>query len=65
MHKIELPLNTKTIPLSIERPPQLELKPLPSHLRYTYSGENQTLPIIISSKFSEKCESTLVQLLRK
>ncbi|XP_016470678.2 uncharacterized protein LOC107792929 [Nicotiana tabacum] len=34
---------------SIEEPPQLDLKPLPAHLRYAFLGANSTLPIIISS----------------
>ncbi|PIM97487.1 DNA-directed DNA polymerase [Handroanthus impetiginosus] len=38
---------------SIEEPPTLELKPLPSHLRYAYLGESNTLPVIISSSLSE------------
>ena len=65
IHRTELLPNTKPIPPSIEKPPKLELKPLPSHLRYTYLGENQTLPVIISSKLSEEQESALVQMLRK
>ncbi|XP_057803366.1 uncharacterized protein LOC131018669 [Salvia miltiorrhiza] len=32
---------------SIEEPPQLELKPLPSHLKYAYLGTEETLPVII------------------
>ncbi|XP_019240253.1 PREDICTED: uncharacterized protein LOC109220252 [Nicotiana attenuata] len=34
---------------SIEEPPKLQLKPLPSHLRYAFLGPNSTLPVIISS----------------
>nr|XP_018623858.1 uncharacterized protein LOC108943847 [Nicotiana tomentosiformis] len=34
---------------SIEKPPQLDLKPLPAHLRYAFLGPNSTLPVIISS----------------
>ena len=62
IHRIELLPNTTPIPPSIERPPQLELKPLPPHLRYTYLGENQTLAVIISPKMSKQQESVLVQL---
>ena len=39
-------------PPSIERPPKLELKPLPSHLRYAFLSDNNTLPIIISNKLT-------------
>ncbi|XP_070036018.1 uncharacterized protein [Nicotiana tomentosiformis] len=34
---------------SIEEPPTLELKPLPSHLRYEFLGPCFTLPVILSS----------------
>ncbi|KAH9735010.1 hypothetical protein KPL71_017596 [Citrus sinensis] len=33
----------------IESPPSFELKLLPSHLKYVYLGQNNTLPVIISS----------------
>ena len=39
-------------PPSIVKPPKLELKLLPTHLRYTFLGEGNTLPIIISNKLS-------------
>ena len=39
--------NTQTPVPSTERPPQLEQKPLPSHLSYAYLGESSTLPVII------------------
>ena len=34
---------------SIESPHTLELKLLHSHLKYAYLGQNNTLPVIISS----------------
>ena len=34
---------------SIEKPPTLELKPLPTHLKYAFLVNNDNLPIIISS----------------
>ena len=48
-NKLELSENhDKLLPLSIS-PPKLELKPLPENLKYTYLGDNETLPVIISS----------------
>ncbi|XP_062114361.1 uncharacterized protein LOC133825439 [Humulus lupulus] len=38
---------------SILKPPVLELKALPEHLRYAYLGEKETLPVIVSSSLSE------------
>ena len=39
--------NTKTSMPSIEWPPQLQQKPLSSHLRYACLGESSTLPVTI------------------
>ncbi|XP_020269345.1 uncharacterized protein LOC109844641 [Asparagus officinalis] len=37
---------------SVEEPPKLELKPLPENLEYAYLGENESLPVIISSELT-------------
>ncbi|XP_061349707.1 uncharacterized protein LOC133294951 [Gastrolobium bilobum] len=50
---------------SIEEPPLLELKPLPDHLRYAYLGENDTLPVIISSHLTKLQEGQLLDILKK
>ncbi|KAL5573532.1 hypothetical protein UlMin_023129 [Ulmus minor] len=50
---------------SDEEPPILELKPLPSHLRYAYLGEVSTLPVIISAQLTETQEGQLLKVLRK
>ncbi|GJU51519.1 reverse transcriptase domain-containing protein [Tanacetum coccineum] len=36
---------------SIEEPPELELKDLPSHLEYAYLEENDKLPVIIAKRY--------------
>ncbi|KAM1031029.1 hypothetical protein ACFX2C_034872 [Malus domestica] len=41
-------LANKLLP-SVVQPPTLELKPLPSHLKYVFLGDDETLPVIISS----------------
>ena len=56
--------NTQTSVPSIERPPQLEQKPLPSHLRYAYLGESSTLPVIISAYLTAVEEEKLLRVLR-
>ncbi|KAK4723774.1 hypothetical protein R3W88_026553 [Solanum pinnatisectum] len=38
---------------STEEPPNLELKVLPSHLRYAFLGQNNTLPVIIATGLLE------------
>nr|XP_016483011.1 PREDICTED: uncharacterized protein LOC107803756 [Nicotiana tabacum] len=50
---------------SIEAPPQLELKPLPSHLRYVFLGPNSALPIIISSGLLDVQVEQLLKVLKE
>lgn len=41
---------------SLERAPKLELKTLPKHLKYSYLGKDETLPIIISADLDDSEE---------
>ncbi|XP_022856556.1 uncharacterized protein LOC111377665 [Olea europaea var. sylvestris] len=54
----------KSVP-SIVKPPKLELKQLPPHLRYAYLGESSTLPVIISSTVNEVEEEKLLQMFER
>ena len=56
--------NTQNSVPSIERPPQLKQKPLPSYLRYAYLGESSTLPVIISASLTAMEEEKLLRVLR-
>ncbi|XP_070013136.1 uncharacterized protein [Nicotiana sylvestris] len=49
---------------SIEKAPKLELKPLPVHLRYTYLGNSEIFPVIISSILTNIQEEKLLRVLR-
>ncbi|KAK9150909.1 hypothetical protein Syun_009218 [Stephania yunnanensis] len=49
----------------MERAPTLELKPLPSHLKYVFLGENDTLPVIISTKLTLPEEEKLIHVLQE
>ncbi|XP_028798306.1 uncharacterized protein LOC114753764 [Neltuma alba] len=49
---------------SVDEPPVLELKTLPSHLKYAYLGNSTTLPVIVSSKLSTLQEEKLLRVLR-
>lgn len=53
----------KLIP-SIIKPPKLELKPLPFNLKYAYLGDNETLPVIISSSLNKSQETRSLNLLK-
>nr|XP_009796435.1 PREDICTED: uncharacterized protein LOC104243016 [Nicotiana sylvestris] len=48
---------------SIEEALKLELKPLPTHLRYAYLGNSETLPVIISSSLTSTQEEKLLRVL--
>ena len=54
----------KTPVPSIEQPPKLEQKPLPSHLKYAYLGVESTLPVIISASLNVLEEEKLLRVLR-
>ncbi|XP_070022076.1 uncharacterized protein [Nicotiana sylvestris] len=50
---------------SVEKPPKLELKPLPAHLRYVFLGPDSTLPVIISSGLLDVQVELLLQVLQE
>ncbi|GKF22687.1 reverse transcriptase domain-containing protein, partial [Tanacetum coccineum] len=50
--------------LSIEEPPELELKDLPSHLEYAYFEENDKLPVIISKGLKDDEKEALLKVLK-
>ena len=62
---IPLPLtNEKPIP-SVVQAPKLEFKPLPEHLKYSFLGENETLPVIIAANLSLQEEEKLIRVSRE
>ncbi|CAM8902851.1 unnamed protein product [Rhodiola kirilowii] len=50
---------------SIIQAPEIELKPLPGHLKYAFLGDNNTLPIIIKSGLEVDQERSLIKVLRQ
>ena len=50
---------------SIEEALKLELKALPSHLRYVFLGKGDTLSVIIASDFNVKQVQCLVEVLKR
>ncbi|XP_070665144.1 uncharacterized protein [Malus domestica] len=50
---------------SSEQTSKLELKLLPSHLKYAHLGVNETLPVIIAADFNDTEEDKLLRVLRK
>uniref|UniRef100_A0A2N9EYS5 RNA-directed DNA polymerase n=1 Tax=Fagus sylvatica TaxID=28930 RepID=A0A2N9EYS5_FAGSY len=57
-------VNSSLLPSSIEIP-KLELKQLPSELKYAFLESGDTFPVVISSKLTVEQEGSLVQLLKK
>ena len=49
--------NDKIPPVS---PVQLERKPLPKHLKYSFLGERETMPVVISSDLAPPQEEALL-----
>ena len=57
------PIEDRALP-SKEIPPNLELKPLPSHLKYAFLGVEETFLVIISSSLQLDQENKLLKILR-
>nr|GEV00020.1 reverse transcriptase domain-containing protein [Tanacetum cinerariifolium] len=54
----------KTVKSSIDEPPKLELKELPSHLEYTFLEWTDKLPVIISKELKDEEKSSLLKILK-
>ncbi|GJW72995.1 reverse transcriptase domain-containing protein [Tanacetum coccineum] len=54
----------KTIKSSIDDPPELELKDLPSHLEYAFLEGTDKLPVIISKELKEEEKVALLKVLK-
>ena len=61
------PLSTtepKQVPSEQEHP-ELELKPLPDHLKYAFLGEEKKFPMVISSNLTPSQEIELLDVLKQ
>ncbi|CAM8957020.1 unnamed protein product [Rhodiola kirilowii] len=56
---------SNTLLPSVIQAPEVELKPLPRHLKYAFLGENNALPVIIKSGLEADQEHRLVEVLRQ
>nr|GEY58718.1 reverse transcriptase domain-containing protein [Tanacetum cinerariifolium] len=54
----------KTVKSSINKPPELKLKELPSHLEYAFLEGNDKLPVIISKELKDEEKSSLLKVLK-
>nr|XP_028949386.1 uncharacterized protein LOC114821442 [Malus domestica] len=49
---------------TLEKAPKFELKPIPEHLKYAFLGEDETLPVIISSQLTAEEGEKLIRVLK-
>nr|GEV63128.1 reverse transcriptase domain-containing protein [Tanacetum cinerariifolium] len=54
----------KTVKSSIDEPPELELKELPSHLEYAFLEGTDKLPVIIFKELKDEEKSVLLKVLK-
>jgi len=57
-------LGTSKMSSSSKKPPKLELKPLPSSLRYAFLDQESTFPVIINGSLRDVEEEKLLRVLR-
>ncbi|KAK0582674.1 hypothetical protein LWI29_028394 [Acer saccharum] len=58
-------LEVSNVSLAKDPPPKLELKELPTTLKYVYLGENETYPVIVASELKDEEEKRLIEVLQK
>ncbi|GKF79010.1 hypothetical protein Tco_0234578, partial [Tanacetum coccineum] len=54
----------KTVKSSIDEPPEVELKDLPSHLEYAFLEDDNKLPVIIAKELSLGEKADLIKVLK-
>ncbi|KAK1588944.1 hypothetical protein Q3G72_028877 [Acer saccharum] len=54
-----------TVSFANDPPPKLELKELPTTLKYVYLGDNETYPVIVASELQSTEEERLIGVLQK
>ncbi|KAM0964170.1 hypothetical protein ACFX2A_023561 [Malus domestica] len=62
---ISISVSTNKLLPSVTQAPVLELKPLPDHLKYAFLGDNETLPVIVSSSLTAIEEEKLIRVLKE
>ncbi|KAM1255937.1 hypothetical protein ACFX2G_030712 [Malus domestica] len=62
---IPIPVSTNTLLPSVIQAPVLELKQLPDHLKYVFLGDEETLPVIVSSSLTALEEEKLIRVLKE
>nr|GEZ90127.1 reverse transcriptase domain-containing protein [Tanacetum cinerariifolium] len=55
----------KTVKSSINEPPEVELKDLPSHLEYAFLEGDNNFPVIIAKELGDEDKSALIKMLER
>ncbi|XP_070672247.1 uncharacterized protein [Malus domestica] len=61
---ISFPISNEKTLRSMIQAPKLELKQIPEHLKYAFLGEDETLPVIISSQLTAEEREKLIRVLK-
>nr|GFA29198.1 reverse transcriptase domain-containing protein [Tanacetum cinerariifolium] len=64
IHKDLKVIEPKENKFSNDEPPEVELKELPPHMEYTFLGDNNKWPVIISKDLSVDEKTTLIKVLK-
>ncbi|CAN6586168.1 unnamed protein product [Malus baccata var. baccata] len=62
---IPIPVSTNTLLPFVIQAPVLDLKPLSDHLKYVFLGDEETLPVIVSSSLTALEEEKLIRVLKE
>nr|GEY08974.1 DNA-directed DNA polymerase [Tanacetum cinerariifolium] len=54
----------KTVKSSVDEPPEVEFKDLPTHLEYAFLGGDNKLPVIIAKELGDEEKSALIKVLK-
>ncbi|CAN6554899.1 unnamed protein product [Malus baccata var. baccata] len=65
LNPIPIPVSTNTLLPSVIQAPVLELKPFSDHLKYVFLGDEETLPVIVSSSLPALEEEKLIRVLKE
>ncbi|CAN6711750.1 unnamed protein product [Malus baccata var. baccata] len=65
LNSIPILVSTNTLLPSVIQAPVLDLKPLPDHLKYVFLGDEETLPVIVSSSLTALEEEKLIRVLKE
>ncbi len=62
--RLDLPNDAKSFKPSIEKPPKLKIKSLPTHIKHSYLKEDETLPAIVSSSLTLEQKEKLLEVVK-